>query len=118
MAPVSSKASNAVSSSAESSSNSRALEVEAGFEAQRDVVQFRKIDPKGQFGEFLGVEVAKILLHFIELDFESRHGLAQIVVGLWGTAEHQALRTSRQALLVVGAVESESDEGGTDASRS
>ncbi|MDR3620727.1 MAG: hypothetical protein P4L85_15350 [Paludisphaera borealis] len=94
------------------------LEVEAGVEADGDVVQFRKVDPKGQLGEFVRVEVAEVLLHLIELDFEPRHGFAQLVMGLGGTSDHQALRTSRHALLVVGAVESESDEGGTDASRS
>ena len=68
----------------------------------------------GQLGELGRVEVAQVEALPIELKLHPQGGLAQLGVGLGGTAEDQALIAAGQAVLVVGVVQAKADECGSE----
>ena len=90
---------------------------QAGLEPQGDLVQFRRVDPPGELGQLQRVEVAQPLPLPVELQFHPQHGLAELVMGLGGAAEHQGLLAPGQALMVIVGVQAKADQGGSDAAR-
>ena len=108
----------AVSSSAERSSNAQPLLVEAGFEPQGDLVQLRRVDPPGQFGQLARIEVAESLPLPVQLHFHQQDDLLKLGMGLRGAAEHQGLVAPGQPMMIIVAVQAKADQGGSDAARS
>jgi len=94
-----------------------ALALQSFLDSQGDFVQLGRLDGGGQLGELDRVELCQVLPSTVELLLDLEGRLAKLGVRLGRAAEDQCLVAASEALLVVAVVETESDQGGTEASR-
>ena len=90
------------------------LTFEAGSEPQRDLLQFGKVDPPGDLGQLGWGHVGESLPEAIELGLEPEHGLQQLGMGLRRSPEDHAVVSGAEAMMVILAVESESEDRGSN----
>ncbi len=92
-----------------------AVALEAGLEPQGDLAELGRVDQRGQLGELRSGRGRPVRSPWlVELELHPHGGLPQLGVGLGGTAEDQALVAAGHAVLVVGVVQAQADEGGTE----
>ena len=91
-----------------------ALDGEPFAEVDGDLVEFGRVDPPGDVGEFVGGDIGEGLAPAFEFAFQAEHGLEHLGVGLGRAAHQDAMVAGAEAAEVVARVEAEPDDRGAE----